>query len=338
MKLLNVLLRLLLTFLQTILFDWILELIRVIQDLIKRCRSRKREQVLPKRFRKTSRNPCVPLSDPAYKRPDPMIYSQYYLMKQGLAVTWNNTDIEVRKNNVPVPSHELELNTDYEIVARIWNNSTEAPVVGLPVQFSYMNFGVGTQTINLGQTHINLGVKGGADHPSFATMPWKTPAQAGHYCIKVQFEWLDDVNPENNLGQENTDVGIAQSPAEFDFLLRNETRQKQAFRFEEDVYEIPELDPCEQKKPEEKPLPPPRQVAGTINHVPAKHDRKNYLLPDGWSVDYEPAAPVLEPGTETNIRVNIHPPDSFSGRQAVNVNAFHARGLAGGVTLFVERS
>ena len=27
-----------------------------------------------------------------YRRADPMIYSQFYLMEQGLAVTWDNPD------------------------------------------------------------------------------------------------------------------------------------------------------------------------------------------------------------------------------------------------------
>lgn len=336
MKQLNVLLSLILTILKTVLYQWIVRFIELCRDLREQCQIWHRNRRLPVRLRRTATQPCVHISDPAYKRPDPMIYSQFYLMKQGVAVTWDNPDIEIYKGNVFVPSHALEPDTDYQIVARIWNNSTEAPVVGLPVRFSYLSFGAGTQSHFIGQTHVNLGVKGGPNHPAFAKVPWKTPAQAGHYCIRIGFEWIDDLNPHNNLGQENADVGLAQSPAEFQFQLRNDTRRRQTYRFDVDTYAIPPVDPCP-SRPAPKEPPPPRQEPGTINIVPPKHDRRNYPVPPGWSVKLEPLEPILAPGDEITVRVFITPPDSFTGRQPFNVHAFHSQGLAGGVTLIVER-
>lgn len=311
-------------------------LCELIAQVMERCRRWHRLKQLPGRLHKTAQGPCVPVSDPAYKRPDPLIYSQFYLMKQGLAVTWDNPDIELRHNGVPIDSHQLKPDTTYDVVARIWNGSTEAPVVGLPVQMSYLSFGAGTVSHPIGGTHVNLGVKGGPNHPAFATVQWKTPAAPGHYCIQVRFAWADDLNPNNNLGQENTDVGTAHSPAEFHFQLRNDTRREHAYRFETDAYRIPRRRPCEPRPP--RPEPPPRQEPGTINFVPPEHLRANHPLPPGWRVAFEPAAPTLAPGDETTIRVLITPPDSFHGRQPVNVHAFHSAGLAGGVTLTVERT
>jgi hypothetical protein len=213
----------------------------------------------------------------------------------------------------------------------------EAPVVGLPVRFSFLSFGVGTQSHFIGETHVNLGVKGGPNHPAFATVPWKTPAQPGHYCIQVRFEWIDDLNPNNNLGQENTDVGKAHSPAAFTFELRNDTRHHQTYRFELDTYSIPRRDPCSDRPAPPTKTVPPRQEPGTVNQVPPKHAREHYPVPAGWSVKLEPAAPALDPGAAITVQVAITPPDGFTGRQPFNVNAFHREGLAGGVTLLVER-
>jgi hypothetical protein len=76
-------------------------------------------------------------------RPDPLIYSQQYLMGLGLAVTWDNPDIWLERNGSRVSSHAIEPDTEYEIVARIWNGSTDAPVPLLHVRFSYLSFGGG---------------------------------------------------------------------------------------------------------------------------------------------------------------------------------------------------
>jgi hypothetical protein len=320
---------------RAIAFGWIGRLIEAFRELLARMRRKRRMRRLPRRIRRSTPEPCVTVSDPAFKRPDPLIYAQFHLMKQGLAVTWDNPDIELRRNGAPVPSHGLALDTEYDVVARIWNNSTEAPVAGLPVRFSYLSFGVGTQSHFIGQTHVNLGVKGGPNHPAFATVPWRTPAQAGHYCLRVSFSWVDDVNPNNNLGQENTDVGKAASPATFTFQLRNDTRSIQRYRFETDAYRIPPLGPCRPRPP--GPVALPREEPGTIAVIPAAHDRANHPLPPGWTVALEPAAPTLPPGDEITVRAVVTPPDAFTGRQPVNVHAFHQYGLAGGVTLVVER-
>ena len=58
-------------------------------------------------------------------------------MKHGIAVAWDNPDIHLELGGVTVPSESLSKSTTYDIVARIWNGSTDAPAVKMPVRFSY---------------------------------------------------------------------------------------------------------------------------------------------------------------------------------------------------------
>jgi hypothetical protein len=248
-------------------------------------------------------------------------------MSLGMGVTWDNPDIQLFKGGVPVDSHALEADTEYDVVARIWNGSTEAPVVSMPVHFSYLSFGVQTVSNPIASTFVDLGVKGGPGCPTFGKVKWKTPPTPGHYCIQVLLEWLDDLNPANNLGQENTDVGKVHSPANFTFTLRNPTRERLEYRFETDAYQIPPRDPCRRDD---------KDAARRLREAKAKHDRNHYPLPAGWSVEFAPAVPVLSGGTEETIAVKVIAPDGFKGKQAVNVHAFNRYGLAGGVTLYVE--
>lgn len=258
-------------------------------------------------------------------------------MNLGFAVTWDNPDIELRRNGILVPSSSLEKNTEYEIVARIWNNSTDAPVVGLPVKFSYLSFGVGITSNPIGQTTVNLGVKGGPNHPAFTSIKWTTPDQEGHYCIQVVLDWIDDANPNNNLGQENTNVGQMHSTVDFMFLVRNATRVAQVFRFEVDSYRIPDLPPCDETPPTPRGKRSPMAAGqGQPPDVPARHDRKTYPVPAGWAVAFEPAEPQLEPGQEQTIHVRIVGPDGYKGVQPFNVHAYHRDGFAGGITLYVH--
>ena len=303
-----------------LLFKLIAAIIAIIRRLSRNAGKSDRE-------RRRSHDRCVPINEPAYKRPDPLIYSQSYLMSLGIGVTWDNPDIQLfSTGGVPVPSHALLPDTEYEVVARIWNGSTEAPVVSLPVHFSFLSFGVQTVSTPIGSTFVDLGVKGGPGCPTIGKVKWRTPATPGHYCLQVLLEWLDDLNPANNLGQENTNVGKVHSPANFTFTLRNPTHERLQYRFETDAYRIPPRDPCRTQD----------EAIGRRGEAAARHNRSNYPLPAGWSVEYLPAAPVLPGGAEETIAVKVIAPDGFHGTQAVNVHAFNRYGLAGGVTLYVE--
>jgi len=328
--------------LRTLLYGWILGLWQVLRVLWARCRRIHARKGLPGRQGKASPKKCVTLSNPAVSRPDPLIYDQYYLMALGFAVTWDNPDIWLELDGVLVSSEQLMPSTTYDVFARIWNGSTEGVVMGLPVTFSYLSFGVGvtSHTVLPGpaDVKVNLGVKGGPNCPALATTKWTTPSVHGHYCLQVSFSWIDDSNPNNNLGQENTLVGVSHSPVTFEFQLRNDKRFAQRFRFEMDSYAIPPLPPCDSGRNRTSSA-----VSGTSTRRPydpvkvsPQHDRRNYPLPAGWGISFAPANPELAPGQEITVVATVNPPAGFTGRQPINVHTFAESGLAGGVTFYVD--
>jgi hypothetical protein len=337
-------------FLFALLTGWIHSIAEVIRLVKARLANAVARSRLPGRAAKGADSHCVPIRHPCYRQPDPLIYDQYFLMGLGLAVTWDNPNIELRRGGVAVSSSEILPDTDYEIVARIWNGSLDAPVVNLPVYFSYLEFGIGmtAHKIDDGKpTFVDLGVKGGPNCPAFATKTWKTPSIPGHYCLQVFLDWLDDANPLNNLGQENLAIGVAHSPAQFTFMLRNNGTERRAFRFETDAYRLPELPTCsEVRQPtqEERSAMAVRPAAYRLTpalepQVLAQHDRQAHLLAEGWHVAIDPAEPVLDADEQRTIHVEVTPPGGFSGKQPINVRALHDGDVpSGGVTLIVVAS
>ena len=293
------------------------------KELVRLCR-------LPNRDRGKPADGVVPPW--AYRQPDPMIYSQQFLQAQGLAVTWDNPDIHVElaaNPGVPVDAHALQPDTDYLVVPRIWNGSSTAPAPGLPVKVSFLEFGIATVRRDIGLTTVDLPVKGAGGCPALATVPWRTPATPGHYCLQVQLLWDDDAEPGNNMGQSNIDVKKLNSPhAAFTFPVRNDQHTRAVVRLRTDSYVIPPLEPCDEDR-------------GSGRDQRTRLDRHNpaaWPVPDGWRVDLQPAELVLAPGDQQDVTVDITAPDGFLGRQAVNVHADRGPSLLGGVTLYVEGS
>jgi hypothetical protein len=315
--------KLLLFFVKTFLYGWLVALIELCRTL---CRIIKQFCSRPK-GKAPTRHRCVPINNPAFVRPDPMIYDQYYLESLGFAVTWDNPDIQLYLNGSAVSSNLLLPGTTYKIVAQIWNNSTDAPVVGMPVAFSFLEFGVGTVSVPIGSTQVDLGVKGGPNCPTYATMSWTTPVTPGHYCIQALLQPADDTNPLNNLGQENTNVGTANSPAVFTFALRNDTATKQTYTFSVDAYVPGTPDPCGATSSA-------KDRAARL----ARHRRGAQLVPPGLQITFAPESPTLDPGQTTTISVTAAPPAAFTGNQALNVSAYRSATLAGGVTLTVQKA
>jgi hypothetical protein len=334
-----------------LLFRWLRQIVELVRDLLGVARRRKDLE-----HHRRGRDPhCIPkrcgaIPPDVYKRPDPMIYSQRYLREQGLAVTWDNPDIQLYRNGVPVSSSSLDAGTQYEIRAQVWNNSTDAPAVGLDVDFFFHDFGIGPAPITIGSDTITVPVKGAPGHPAIARTLWTTPATPGHYCVKVQLNWADDANPKNNLGQENTDVGTASSPALFRFTVRNESTVRRTLRLVADAYVIPDPIDCRErpkKKTTEREHP---ELVLTKGFIPAterdadwtlarsRHGPDTHPVPPGWSVEFAPGELDLAAGEARETEVSITPPDAFIGQQAINVNAMHGTDLVGGVTLVVETS
>jgi len=88
-----------------------------------------------------------------------LIYCQYYLLSLGFPVTWDNPDIYVFEGSALVNPDQLKANTAYTVVARIWNNSSEVPVVNLNVAFSFLSFGMGTKSNPIGSSTTDLSVQ-----------------------------------------------------------------------------------------------------------------------------------------------------------------------------------
>lgn len=300
--------------------------------LARACCGRRRES---RPRRRPSRADCQPVPRTVYRRADPLIYSQAFLLAHGLSVTWNNPDIRLERFGSVVHSHALAPETEYEIVARIWNGSLNAPAPGLAVRFSFLTFGIGQESTLIGVKHVDLGVKGSAYSPAFARHAWVTPP-AGHYCIQVELDWPDDANPGNNLGQENVDVLQLESPhASTRFPLRNAARIEQTLLLEADGYALGSPGPCDE---------PPVESADMSEHERRErmrqaleaHGRKG--TPRGWSVEITPSHVLLGPGESHEVQVEVFAPDGFEGRQPININAFAGSVPVGGVTLYVEGS
>jgi hypothetical protein len=196
----------------------------------------------------------------------------------------------------------------------------------MPVSFSFLEFGISTVSVPIGSTQVNLGVKGGPGCPAYATMQWTTPTTPGHYCIQVQLQPFTDINFQNNLGQENTNIGTATSPAVFTFPLRNGTRRTQTYSFEVDAYIPLAPDPCGAG---------PNDAKAREARL-AKSRRGLFPVPSGWQIAITPSATTLLPNQSVPITVSAIPPSGFTGDQVVNVHAFHGGGLAVGVTLTIN--
>jgi hypothetical protein len=268
-----------------------------------------------------------------YKRPDPLIYSQGYLMSQGLAVTWDNPDIQLYDGSAPVSSHEIEPARTYSIRAQIWNGSTEAPAVNMLVRYFYLSFGAGTLRHYIGQTLVDVPVKGAAGLPAVAEVLWTTPATPGHYCVQVELDWPDDANPYNNLGQENVNVKKLNSPnATFEFTLRNPSAFTRRLTLLADTYTLPNRVPCS-----ERAVAPERLNVRTDRDPYVRHRPAGHPLPDGWQLDFVPGDVIeLAPDQEQVVTVKVTARDGFAGQQAINVNVLDGAELFGGVTLYVH--
>lgn len=319
-------------FLKGITYEWILALVAILKSLCKGLKEIFCRPKLPHSEEEEGTKGCAEVSHPSFHRPDPTIYSQTYLMELGLAVTWDNPDISFFRNGVQAPEGALITNTEYEIQATVWNNSFDAPIVGLRVDFSFMSFGVTTTTTPIGSTVVDLGVKGGAKHPAIAKIPWVTPA-VGHHCLVVELFWIDDANPRNNVGHNNTNVVEATSPAVFDFTLRNSTEREHAYRMAADTYTLPDRTDCDQVALRKL------SKEAKWREIQNLHNRNNFPIPTGWTVEFSPNNVTLAPGQEVVIGVSITPPDTFVGQQPFNVHAIDEQGhFVGGVTVTVTKS
>ena len=181
------------------------------------------------------------------RRPDPCIYSQSYLAKHGLPITWNNPDIFLTDSaGATVDSDNLLPATTYNVNANISNASFDA-AIGVSVTCRFRHWGVsvengipvefnddGTETTRI----IDI-IPWGA---TTATFSWTTPNTPAHYCLRVECQHLDDLNTANNAGQENTTVRriVSGRALTIPLPVSNPERTPSSMHFTLDTYEIEE--------------------------------------------------------------------------------------------------
>lgn len=167
-------------------------------------------------------DPCnPPFPEPVMRRPDPSIYSQTYLASQGVPVTWNNPDIWMAKaatpNVIEPDSYHLEADTDYIVSVQAHNASTDL-ALGVKVRLLYRPWSFNSPDllpvdVNANGQEVVRFVNISGMGSAIAQFNWHTPSvppgEERHYCLQAHLSHPLDVNLENNVGQENTNVHSA---------------------------------------------------------------------------------------------------------------------------------
>jgi hypothetical protein len=168
------------------------------------------------------KDPCnPPFPEPVMRRPDPSIYSQTYLVSQGVPVTWNNPDIWMAKvatpNVIEPDSYHLEADTDYIVSVQAHNASTDL-ALGVKVRLLYRPWSFNSPDllpvdVNANGQEVVRFVNVAGMGSAIAQFNWHTPSvppgEERHYCLQAHLSHPLDVNLENNVGQENTNVHSA---------------------------------------------------------------------------------------------------------------------------------
>ena len=192
------------------------------------------------------RDGCFEPPPDVTRRPDPCLYSQTFLMAQGIAVTWDNPDIVVANLDGTPAALPLDADREYLVRGTIHNASFD-PALGVAVRCFVRSWGVDfddrvpVEVDGGGQPATRI-VHIGAWGSALAVFRWRTPNVAqGHYCLTVECYHPTDREPANNVGQENTDVQrTMQAGGNFTVVVPffNRRRDVRAFRVAADAYAI----------------------------------------------------------------------------------------------------
>ncbi len=277
---------------------------------------------------------CLDIPD-ARHRPDPYIYSQFWLYLRGIGFTWDNPDFAIidPADGMAKDPHMLAPSKAYRVEATIRNHSTMA-AAGTTVDFKVLRFGAGTQTVDaLPSAVIDVPALGSA----VANAMWTTPPGGGHHCLQAWISHPDDANSLNNVGQHNVDVAVPASPERrLRFHVGNPSGETRRFRLEMNGYRLPAA-----------PLEPPagggrsdegRRSLTYLRRLQAANRFEDFPVPAELEARLEQAELVLPPGAEVETFVEMLPAPPGGGRKAVNVNIFLDAMLIGGVTAYVEEA
>jgi hypothetical protein len=217
----------------------LLLLLRGLWELLLRLFGKRREKP-------SEKEKCGEIPPNVKRKPDPCLYDQFYLQAQGYAVTWNNPDIWITlPDGTPANSYQLVPDTDYVVHAQIHDASFD-PALATQVRCAYRPWSFNSPD----RTPIELNPDGTEKvvilhippwSQQVAQFHWHTPASPGHYCLQVECFHPDDKNPNNNLGQENTQIvgAHAGQVVTTEALLFNRLETGRRVRITADQYRIP---------------------------------------------------------------------------------------------------
>ncbi len=168
-------------------------------------------------------------------------------MAQGLSVTWDNPDMWITlPDGTPVASHALQPATDYLVHARIHNASFD-PALGTAVRCLYRPYSfnspdrVPIEVLPDGSERVVV-LHIPPWQSEVAVFRWMTPPTPNqHWCLQAECNHPADKNPNNNLGQENTQVlgGSSGSQVQTGARLFNPTDRTMRARVTIDQYAVP---------------------------------------------------------------------------------------------------
>ncbi len=312
-----------------------------------------------------------------WKTPDPFIYSQYYLIRQGLDVTWDNPDIYLA---LPGQDNAISGNpisdTAYEIVVLVHNNSFEAPAFHVLVNYFLYDFGIasaGWAYIGSAEALDPQGspvVQVRSFGPSRARLAWRTPKilnPEGHYCITAELVCADDYEPANNMGQENLEIVYTPAghsgPHILQTTLLSPFDEEHTFSLEASFYKVPETEVAQKRytafaetnSKELELLKGSSQLLLTSRpmndisfrpldqllreQVLAANGRGKFVPPEAWKLRF-PTRVKVGPHEKAVLDISLDLPhqEGLESRN-LNINAFTASGtLVGGVTFGFRRA
>src|SRR5262245_41629842 len=273
-------------------------------------------------------------------RPDPYIYSQFWLSLRGIAFIWDNPDFAIINplNGNVVDNHALAPHKEYLVNMTIHNGSI-MKAVDATVTLEVLRFGAGTFVVQtLGSANVDVPALGSA----VVQMSWVTPSSAGHNCLRATISHPDDANPLNNVGQHNTDVAVPASPtSKLRFHVANQSEHVRRLRLSMNSYRLPAV-PLRPGAPRGATVNthggegPPRSSPAYLQRLREINDFAKFPVRAFLEARLERDEIVLQPGEEVETFVEVTPPKAGDGRQHVNVNVMTDGVLLGGVTAYVE--
>jgi hypothetical protein len=281
--------------------------------------------------RRKGGDPCVYIPDRIIHKPDPCIYSQFYLMQLGQPVTWENPDVALFLGGVKQYTYDLTVDTEYDVRVTVHNASPDKLAPSTRVEVRWVEFGAGGQV----RTPIDTLLTDVPVYPgtSMVGTKWRTPATPGHYCIEVEVFHPDDGNIANNRGWNNTQVKTATSAVRTPVRIYN-----QALPYRTAAARLRDLEPTGGREV------PPELVRVMVDSY-TFHDaygkkvepaRMFAQRPPAWPAQVEPATfHFAENEAYRDVLLVVEAPDTAGMREAFNVSAWQGMRPIGGVTVTV---